>query len=691
MLEKNYTTLDARIKNKHPNEEEEKNFKKNLGFLSNTRQEFSSMRNNIDLNYLKNFQGFFNKNFSLTSFKEKQEKFRKLSQSPEKKINKHQIKGNGIPNNIIDRMKFLREIFESERFKKYFKSMAKLKNPKFEEISDKIQKFSLRNSQLEGIMLSYYYICHTIKYDYAFFERNLDYKKSQSIETVVKYKRALALGFTNLFEALMKKLEVKCKHIEGYCKLMPDRVKYLSYNTDNNTSFNESNLKSKSKSKSKEKDKDNNLNKNNNNKNTSIIFTRYNDSSIINNYKYFGLTNTLTKLNLNDDFQEEDISDYINHCWNAFFYKGEWYLVDVTLGSCWFDKIKVKSKIDSSEDQNKMQNIYKDDEAGYENFNPFYFMAPPQCLICSHLPGKVFWQLIDKFCNLKQFRLKKNIDYSQFYLALYKYKIEFLTHPDPYVIHNIKDKLIISIKIVSYIIEANIYDLSGTRKLGEVKYSMDNKNGIINLEPLFPKVGEFYIRLNIRAIRSNDIVYKPLLDYYVKVRNDKSFNYFEKYIRMKQAKSERDKLENNLLLPKIKSFGHHGKNSLSTQARIINDYNKVFPSKNNKIICYDNEGFVLLEPRVLFIRKGIITKFKVIIKGAQSAFVLDGNKWMQLKKVEENVFSGQKEIKNDNVSISCIKNKNVFIEVFRFKNRRKLFFEKSAGTTNRKQNKSPNK
>jgi hypothetical protein len=86
---------------------------------------------------------------------------------------------------------------------------------------------------------------------------------------VVKYKRALALGFTNLFEALMKKLEVKCKHIEGYCKLMPDRVKYLSYNTDNNTSFNESNLKSKSKSKSKskEKDKDNNLNKNNNNNN----------------------------------------------------------------------------------------------------------------------------------------------------------------------------------------------------------------------------------------------------------------------------------------------------------------------------------------------------------------------------------------------------------------------------------------
>ena len=682
MFEKNYNTLETKIKSNHPNEEE-KNFKKKLGFLSNTHQEFISIKNNnTDLNYLKNFQGFYNKNFNLTSFKEKQENFRKQSLSPEKKITQHQIKGNGIPNDIIERIKFLGKIFKSDRFKKFFKSISKLQSIRFEEISEKIMKFSLRNSQLEGIMLSYYYICHTIKYDYAFFERNSDYKKSQSVDTVIKYQRALALGFTNLFEAFMKKLGVKCKHIEGYCKLMPDRVKYISYNTDTNSSFNDSNIRNRSK------EKDNN---NLYNKNTSIAFTRYNGSSILNNYKYFGLTKTLTKLNLNDDFEEEDISDYINHCWNAFFYKGEWYLVDVTLGSCWFDKIKVKNHTESTEDEKEMQNIYKEDEINYENFNPFYFMAPPQCLINSHLPGKVFWQLIDKFCNLKQFQQKKNIDYSQFYLGLYKYNIEFLTHKDPYILHNVKDKLIISLRILSFITEANIYDLTGLHKLGDVKYVMDNKKGIINFEPLFPKIGEYRIRLNIRAIRSNNIVYKPLFDYYVKVTTDKSFNYFEKYIRIKQAKTERDKLENNLLLPKIKGFGRHNKNSTSTQGRIITDYNKVFPSKSNKIICYDNEGFALLEPRTVFIRKGIITKFKVLIKGAQSAFILDGNKWIQLKKIEENVFSGQKEIKSDNVSICCIKNKNVFTEVFRFKNRKKLFFEKSAGITNRRQNKTLNK
>ena len=84
-------------------------------------------------------------------------------------------------------------------------------------------------------MLSYYYICHTIKYDYKFSTTKYNYKKSQSFETVIKTKKALSLGFTNLFEELMKKLEVKCKHIEGYCKLLPDRVKYISLNTDTNS------------------------------------------------------------------------------------------------------------------------------------------------------------------------------------------------------------------------------------------------------------------------------------------------------------------------------------------------------------------------------------------------------------------------------------------------------------------------
>ena len=100
---------------------------------------------------------------------------------------------------------------------------------------------------------------------------------------------------------------------------------------------------------------------------------------------------------------------------------------------------------------------------------------------------------------------------------------------------------------------------------------------------------------------------------------------------MKHAKKERDKFENNLLLLKIKEFGWH-KNSINTYGRIITDYNKVFLSKNNKIICYDNEGFTLYDPRIIFIKKGFVTKFKALIKGAHSAFVLDENKWMKIEK-----------------------------------------------------------
>ena len=676
MLENNYNTIEGKIKNKNMKEEEEKNFKKKLGFLSNTHQDFISKdEKSNDLTHLKNFPGFFNKNFNLTSFREKQESFRLKSRSPEKKIIQHQLKGNGIPKDIIERLKFMRDIFNSDRFKKFFKSLSKIKNIKFEDIIQKIEKYSVKYSQLEGIMLSYYFICHTIKYDYKFSESSVNYKKAQSIETVIKNKKGLSLGFTNLFEALMKKLEVKCKHIEGYCKLLPDRVKYLAFNTDTNSSFNDSNIKSKSK------DKDNIIFP----KNTSIVFTRYNDSSIINS-KYLGASKTLTKTNINDE--DEDISDYINHCWNAFYYKGEWYLVDATLGSCWFDKNRVKRDLSNDDNDTEIQDDYKSDDTKFEFFNPFYFMAPPQYLIYTHLPGKVFWQLTDKFCTLKQFQHKKNIDFAQFYLGLYKYNMEYLSHPNPLIIHNIKDKLIITFKLLYHTIEGNIFDLSGTHKIGEVKYSIDRKKGITNLEPFFPKIGEYYIKLNICATSSNDIVYKPLFDYYIKVTNDISFNYFEKYIRMKQAKTERDKLENNLLLPKIKGFHSIDKN---TKGKIISDYTKVFPSRNNKIICYDNEGFALLEPRTVYIRKGIITKFKVMIKGAQSVFILNGNKWMQLKKNEDNIFSGQKEIKNDNVSICCLKKQNVFTEVFRFKNRKRFIFEKSMGAGNRRKNLSLNK
>ena len=140
------------------------------------------------------------------------------------------------------------------------------------------------------------------------------------------------------------------------------------------------------------------------------------------------------------------------------------------------------------------------------------------------------------------------------------------------------------------------------------------------------------------------------------------------------------KIDDPLLLPKI---NNNKQLNTFSQGRIITDYNKIFPSKSNKVICYDNEGFNLLEPRNTFIRKGMKTKFKFRIKGAHSVYLLDGNKLTPFKKIEENTFGGQKEIKTDNVSICCLKNKNIFTEVFRFKTRKEMILSKSLGLTYR--------
>ena len=68
-----------------------------------------------------------------------------------------------------------------------------------------------------------------------------------------------------------------------------------------------------------------------------------------------------------------------------------------------------------------------------------------------------------------------------------------------------------------------------------------------------------------------------------------------------------------------------------------------------------------------------MTKFKTRIKGASHVSLLDGNKMTNLKRVEEGVYEGQKIIETDNVSICCLRGKNVFTEVFKFKPKRNKY------------------
>ena len=690
MLGEKYDSLKSRVRHAYNTEyntddEEEKNFRKKGAYLSNTYQEFSSGKKKLpELSYFENFPGFYNKKFNLTSFRKEREDSRSRSRSPERIINPHKMKGNGIPKDIVARIKLFGKIFDSEKFKRFLKrNVTKNKTVEFNEICEKIIKFAKKYSQLEGIMMVYYFICNYISYDYTFLQRNDDYKKTQSIEHIFRFKRALSLGYTNLFETFMKKLGVKCKHIEGYCKLLPDREIYMAYNNSRN---NNSSIMRNNTSIYNTKENFNS----NNNKNSSIVFTMYNNSSVINN-RVFEASKTVSKLNFYNDFEtENDLTNYVNHCWNAIFYKGEWYFVDTVLGSCNFSKSKVKSDSEMDSSNNSSNNIlYMSEED--TNFNPFFFMTSPEHMINSHLPGNDSWQMIPKFCTLKQFLSKRTIDYAKFFKGLYRYDVELLTHQSPFIQANLKEQLVIQLKLFSYLVEAHLYDSTGHHKISEVRFSTDRKSGIISIEPIFPKPGEYILKMNIRAINSTDLIYKPFLDYVILVGNNLSFNHFEKYKKLKSG-TERDKIDDGLFLPKIhdSNLSLNKKGNTISQGRIITDYNKIFPSKNNKVICYDSEGFVLIEPKTIYIRKGMVTKFKLRIKGAHSVFLLDGNKWTFLKKVEENTFQGQKEIKTDNVSVCCLKNKNVFTEVFRFKTKKKMFLSKSFGLAFRKQRNDKN-
>ena len=101
--------------------------------------------------------------------------------------------------------------------------------------------------------------------------------------------------------------------------------------------------------------------------------------------------------------------------------------------------------------------------------------------------------------------------------------------------------------------------------------------------------------------------------------------------------------------------------------KIISDYSKVFPPKTFKKICYDNEDFRLIEPRSYYLKKGVTFRFKAIVKGAIIVSILDGNHLTPLKKYEDYVFIGEKEIETNNVSLCCLRGKNVYTEIYKFK------------------------
>lgn len=69
------------------------------------------------------------------------------------------------------------------------------------------------------------------------------------------------------------------------------------------------------------------------------------------------------------------------HAWNAIKLGGRWYLLDPTWGS---------GDVDYQQ------------QAFHKNFNPYYFLVPPDQLICSHVPDEPRWQLLVKTRTLDE-------------------------------------------------------------------------------------------------------------------------------------------------------------------------------------------------------------------------------------------------------------------------------------------------
>ena len=82
----------------------------------------------------KEFPGFFFKKFNLTSYKKERSESRERSKSPEYKYKPNHKRGNGVPDDLLKRLKYIYKIVNNENFMKYYQNRPKGKKVKFDEI-----------------------------------------------------------------------------------------------------------------------------------------------------------------------------------------------------------------------------------------------------------------------------------------------------------------------------------------------------------------------------------------------------------------------------------------------------------------------------------------------------------------------------------------------------------------------------
>ena len=567
---------------------------------------------------LNEFTGFFNKKFNLDLYRKIRENTRLKIKSPQKRIILTQKRGNGIPDVIFERMKFLDKKFNDPKFLKYYNNKPEKKDYNFDEVINYLVKYSKIEGDLESIMMAFYFVCKEIKFDKECYNNNEETKFNQKPINVYDEGMGVSSGFTNLFEYILKKMEIKYKHIDGYCKLLP---------------------KKKPLKKIK---KGNKLNR-------------------VQSAKNF--TETINELN-----------DTVNHSWTAFFLRGEWYFCDCLFGSGSVEQeedLATKINLKQLDINNNLYNYNstmtngnttKNNEPS-DTFNFFYFMIPPELLISTHRPIDEMWQFIPKTLSFKEFYNSRKINYGEFYKNVHKYKVKLLSHLNPFISITTKEKLEIKIKVPHHLLEANLFYSFRNTKIADVKYIYDETNDIYILKPIFPQKGEYILKINTRALDSTDLLYWPLLDYIIKIDSFFQVNEDTNFLIQKETKLKTKKLVKEIF-PKLNK-NSSAKNLFTP--KIVTDYSKIFPPKTVKKICYDKEDLRILEPKNCILKKGINSKFRILAKGAVSLSILDGNHMTFLKRHEDGIFFGQREIETNNVSLCCLRGKNIFTELYKFK------------------------
>ena len=297
----------------------------------------------------------------------------------------------------------------------------------------------------------------------------------------------------------------------------------------------------------------------------------------------------------------------------------------------------------------------RDDTGLSCDFKPFYFLTEPEYFIENHIPDGEKNQLLIKTIKVKEFTKKPYTVTEEFYNNVYKYHFKLKNYYKPEF--NCKDSEVV-IKFTLEGMDLEVECFINGRKLPEDKIKLDNSINRNNyeLKIIFTSNGEY--KLNILGKKINT-VHQPkiLLTYKINVKITNIIKHEE--IKKKEI---RKKVITHLRMGSPQYQKKKIETSLERQlTKCSSDFDEKIKNK-----CFDNDAAYLYEPRNKILRIGQDTRFKVRIRGAKNVAVLDGRKWVYLKRKEDELFEGNVVIENESVVLCAMRNRNIFTEVFEF-------------------------